>query len=378
MEVRTFPAPLFGEEIMGLTGQSDVTANGALLNDSIVKAEDQILVTGASGFIGTRVVGSLLEYGFRRVRCFTRPSSDLTKLNALIQRYGEAQIEVIQGNLTSRQDCLKATESCQVIYHLAAGTGEKSFPDAFLNSVVTTRNLLDATLEHACLKRFVSVSSFAVYTNRDKPGGRLLDESCPIEKRAELRGEAYCYAKVKQDELVIEYGKQHGVRYVILRPGAVYGPGKETISGRVGIDTFGIYLHLGGSNTIPLTYVDNCAEAIVLAGLRAGIDGETFNVVDDDLPSSRRFLRLYKENLKSFRSIYLPHFVSYLFCYLWEKYSLWSNGQLPPVFNRSRWNAEWKKSDYSNQKLKRLLDWTPRVSTSEGLARFFEGCRNAK
>ena len=346
------------------------------MNGSIVTAEDQILVTGASGFIGNRVIRSLLEYGFRIVRCFTRSSSDLTKLDALIQHYGEAQIEVIQGNLTSREDCLKATENCHVIYHLAAGTGEKSFPEAFLNSVITTRNLLDASLEHACLKRFVSVSSFAVYTNRDKPEGRLLDESCLIEERAELRGEAYCYAKVKQDQLVIEYGKQRGLRYVILRPGTVYGPGQETITGRVGIDTFGIYLHLGGSNTIPLTYVDNCAEAIVLAGMRDGIDGEIFNIVDDDLPSCRRFLRLYKRNLKSFRSIYLPHFVSYLFCYLWEKYSLWSNGQLAPVFNRRRWHAEWKRSHYSNSKLKRLLGWTPKVSTGEGLARFFESCGN--
>jgi nucleoside-diphosphate-sugar epimerase len=351
--------------------------NGCIeMREMIIDLETPVLVTGASGFVGSAVVANLLEKGFRRVRCFVRPSSDRTRINSLVRRYGSRQIEVIQGNLTSRQDCLKATENCQVVYHLAAGTGEKSFPDAFLNSVVTTRNLLDASLENACLKRFVNVSSFAVYTNRDKPEGRFLDESCLIEERAELRGEAYCYAKVKQDQLVIEYGKQRGLRYVILRPGTVYGPGQETITGRVGIDTFGIYLHLGGSNTIPLTYVDNCAEAIVLAGMRDGIDGEIFNIVDDQLPSSRQFLRLYKRNLRSFRSIYLPHFVSFLLCYLWEKYSLWSNGQLPPVFNRRRWHAEWKRSRYSNSKLKQLVGWTPKVSTREGLARFFESCGN--
>src|SRR5438874_10347596 len=57
------------------------------------------------------------------------------------------------------------------------------------------------------------------------------------------------------------------------------------------------YTTLFRSNTIPLTYVDNCADAIVLAGLKPGVDGEVFNVVDDDLPSSRRFLRLYKQNV---------------------------------------------------------------------------------
>ena len=64
----------------------------------------------------------------------------------------------------------------------------------------------------------------------------MLDESCPVESRPELRGDPYCFAKVKQDELLIEYGKNPGVPYVILRPGAVYGPGKKEITGRVGID----------------------------------------------------------------------------------------------------------------------------------------------
>ena len=115
--------------------------------------------------------------------------------------------------------------------------------------------------------------------------------------------------------------KKYGIPYVIVRPGSVYGPGKEAIPGRVGIDTFGIFMHLGGSNKIALTYVDNCAEAIVLAGIMKGIDGEVFNIVDDDLPSSRRFLSLYKRNVKRFKSIYVPHALSYFLCYLWEKYS---------------------------------------------------------
>jgi nucleoside-diphosphate-sugar epimerase len=163
---------------------------------------------------------------------------------------------------------------------------------------------------------------------------------------------------------------------VILRPGQVYGPGNEGISARVGIGTFGTFLHLGGSNTIPFTFVDNCVEAIALAGLKKGIDGEVFNVVDDDLPTSRQFLRLYKRHVKSFRSLYVPHFLSYALCYLWEKYSVWSEEQLPPAFNRRKWHAYWKKTSYCNKKLKNQVGWTPTVRTEEGLRRFFESCRN--
>jgi len=133
---------------------------------------------------------------------------------------------------------------------------------------------------------------------------------------------------------------------------------------------------LGGSNRVPFTYVDNCAEAIALAGLKRGVEGEVFNIVDDDLPSSRQFLSLYKRNVRRFKSIYLPHCISYAGCYLWERYSAWSEGQLGPVFNRRLWLCYWKKTRYSNDKLKKRLGWTPKVPMAEGLRRYFEGCRS--
>ncbi|MGC2421421.1 MAG: NAD(P)-dependent oxidoreductase [Candidatus Acidiferrales bacterium] len=350
-------------------------ANGLASRDGFITGpDDRILVTGAAGFIGPRVVRSLLDRGFRNLACFVRPSSDLGGIEAIIQRRPPgARIEVLKGNLLSREDCKAVGKDVALIYHLAAGIGEKSFPDAFLNSVVATRNLLDASLVCARLRRFVLVSSFAVYSNCYKPQGKLLDESCPIEEHPELRGEAYCFAKVKQEQIVTEYGKNHGIPYVVVRPGSVYGAAGE-ITGRVGIATFGPFLHMGGSNSIPFTYVENCAEAIVLAGLVKGAEGETFNVVDDDLPSSREFLRLYKKNAKHFNSIYVPHAVSYVFSYLWEKYSQWSEGQLPPVFNRRRWHAEWKKTRYSNEKLKTRLGWKQKVPTAEGMRRYVEAC----
>ena len=341
----------------------------------IIGRRDLILVTGATGFIGSKLVENLLDRGFSNLRCFLRPSSNSKRLEAVARRHHGAHVEVVTGNLLSRDDCQAATKDARVIFHLAAGTGEKSFPDAFMNSVVTTRNLLEACLRRQSLRRFVNISSFAVYSNTGKPRRRQLDEACPLEEHPELRGEAYCFAKVRQEQIVTEYCLKSSIPYVIVRPGQVYGPGKHILTGRVGIDTFGVFLHLSGSNTIPLTYLDNCAEAIALAGLQEGVDNQVFNVVDDDLPSSRQFLGLYKKNVKQFRSFYVPHIVSYALCYLWEKYSAWSKGQLPPAFNRRRWNAYWKKTEYSNERLKTRVGWAPKVPTAEGLRRYFEACR---
>ena len=341
----------------------------------LITSNDQILVTGAAGFIGFHVVGSLFERGFRNLVCFGRPSGKLDRLKEIANHYPDAHMQLITGNLLSRRDCEAASKEAKLIIHLAAGTGEKSFPDAFMNSVLTTRNLLDASVQSGGLRRFVLVSSFSVYTNCGKPHGRLLEESCPIEEHGDLRGEAYCFAKYKQEQLLAEYSKNFGVPYVVVRPGSVYGEEKQAIVGRVGIDTFGLFLHMGGPNTIPFTYVDNCADAIALAGLVRDIDGEIFNIVDDDLPSSRQFLRWYKKNVKAFNSIYVPHAVSYALCYFWEMYHQWSEGQLPPAFNRRRWHAYWKRTRYSNEKLKSRLGWTPKVSTAEGMRRFFQSCR---
>ena len=355
------------------TGMQQRPEQGTLL----VGPGDRILITGSAGFIGSHVVQNLINRGFKNLVCFVRPSSELGALDAIMRnRPDGTTVEIVKGNLLSREDCEAACRGVTGIFHVAAGIGEKSFPDAYMNSVVATRNLLEASLNCAQLQRFVLVSSFTVYTNRQKR--RLLDESCPVDQEPELRGEAYCYAKVRQEQIVAEHGEKHGVPYVIIRPGSVYGPRNAEFTGRVGIGTFGLFFHLGGSNTIPFTYVDNCADAVVLAGLVRGIDGEVFNVVDDDLPSSCAFLRQYKASVKRFRSIYLPHPVSYALCYLWEKYSRWSYGQLPPIFNRSRWHADWKKTRYSNQKLKAKLGWVPQVSTQEGLCRYFAACAQSE
>ncbi len=342
--------------------------------DFIIAPDDRILITGAGGFIGSRVVQHLLDQGFRNLVCFGRPAGKLAGIAGDL-RYDAAvqRVDVVKGNLLSRQDCEAACADVKVVLHLAAGTGEKSFPDAVMNSVVTTRNLLEACLRHASLKRFVLVSSFAVYTNQQRSS--RLDESSPVEEHSEMRGDAYCYAKSKQEELLREYGKQHDIPYAIVRPGSVYGPGRPQITGRVGLSTFGLFLHLGGSNAVPFTYVDNCASAIALAGLVKGADGEVFNVVDDEIPSSRRFLRVYKANIRNFRSLYIPHAVSYMLCYLWERYSARSQGQLPPAFNRSHWYSQWRKTRYSNDKIKRKLGWRQVVPTEEALQKYVAACR---
>ncbi len=106
---------------------------GSAPSDSfIIGPDDRILVTGATGFIGSRVVESLVDRGFRNVVCFARPSSDLSKLEAGIKRptardahrSASRQSPLSRGLRSGKQGSIRHLS-------LAAGTGEKSFPDAF-------------------------------------------------------------------------------------------------------------------------------------------------------------------------------------------------------------------------------------------------------
>ena len=343
--------------------------NPALDSKCMISSDAPILITGSSGFIGAKVVEVLLEYGFSNLRCLVRPSSQLGRLEKTINQFDAGKnVQLIKGDLLARDDCQRAADGVSIIYHLAAGF-DKSFAGAFMSSALGTRNLIDAFLKLGKPNRFVNISSFAVYSTLTLKRGAILDEECPLEDFPQERYDAYGFGKLKQEEVVREYGSRFGLPYVILRPGYVFGPGKRELNGRVGVNTFGFFIQVNGSNLLPLSFVDNCAEAIVLAGLKLGIEGETFNVVDDELLSGREFFKAYSKKVNSF-SVRIPYAVAYVLCSLWEKYSKWSKGQLPPAFNRRRCAAEWKSCRYSNEKIRKRLDWKPRVLSRPSFGRF--------
>src|SRR5206468_10606656 len=131
------------------------------------------------------------------LRCLVRPSSYLGRLKAVSATFDDrSNIELVTGDLLSRDDCQNATEGISIIYHRAAGM-EKSFAGAFMNSALATRNLMDAFLQFVKPKRFVNVSSFAVYSNLSLKFNSLLDETCPLETAPQERFDAYGFGKLK-------------------------------------------------------------------------------------------------------------------------------------------------------------------------------------
>lgn len=330
----------------------------------------KILVTGSSGFLGYHIVKRLLERGERDIVCLVRQLNKTEKLKALADNYPDAKIEFFQGNLISKDDARKVVNNIDIIYHCAASL-KGAVSDMFLNTVVASKNLLDAIVNNGVnIKRIVLISSFSVYGVTDLPKNSVITENTPLEKNP-VKRDAYSYTKLKQEMLFWEYYKKYKIPLVIVRPGVIYGPGGVAISTRVGIKLFGLFLHLGNGNLLPLTYVENCADAVILAGQVPDIEGEVFNIVDDDLPTSKEYLRMYKKYVKNIRSISIPYWMFYLFSILVEKYHKYSKGQLPDIFTPYKTASFWKGNRFDNSKIKQILGWSPLIPTKKCLEQTF-------
>lgn len=330
------------------------------------------LVTGSTGFLGTSLVARLLEREGADLRCLVRQGSDRSRLDALAAKHPKAKVDRFVGSLASADAAAKAVEGVDVIYHVAAAMGGAP-ADLFLNTVVSTKHLFDAVLRTSrpgARPRVVLVSSFGVYGVADLPRGALVDESTPLEPHPERR-DPYSQAKLRQEKLCWAYHERDGVPLTVARPGVIYGPRGSAFSGRVGLNLFGVFLHLGGDNALPLTFVDNCAEAIALLGERPEAAGQAYNVVDDDLIDCGRYLRLYKQNVKPLPSVSLPYPLTVALSHAVARYHRFSQGQLPAIFTPYKTATSWKGNRFTNAKLK-ALGWRQPVSTEEGLRRTFD------
>jgi nucleoside-diphosphate-sugar epimerase len=334
----------------------------------------KILVTGAGGFLGVHVVERLAAHGYRDIRCFLRSPDKSARLDAIAARYPNAKLEYVFGNLTSKADCARAVEGVELVFHLAAAK-KGAAADMFVNSVVGARNLLDAIGTRKPM-RIVLVSSFSVYGVAGLGRGAMVDESTPLEPSPGKR-DAYSQTKLRQEQLLRDYAEKLGFELVILRPGVIYGPGGDHFSARVGLSLFGVFLHLGGRNLLPLTYVENCAEAVVVAGMAPQAAGQAYNVHDDDLITSRRYLRLYKRNVEKIRSLWMPYFTLRMISRLVEKYHHWSKGQLPAVFTPYQTASTWGGNHFRNDRLK-SIGWKQLIPTETGLRCTFEAFRAEK
>jgi nucleoside-diphosphate-sugar epimerase len=338
----------------------------------------KVLLTGAAGFLGQKIAQSLLQQGVTDLRLHVRRQPPTGLLEKLRADYPNANIDWAAANLLAQGSLGPMLEGVDCLIHAAAGM-RGAAADMFANTVQGSRNLLEAVEEH-CVKRVVLISSFSVYRTIDLAVNAVHDERLPIEAVGIDKG-AYAYAKTRQEQLMQSWREKcaknastnedgyTGFELVILRPGVIYGPGGGAFSSRVGLRAMGFFFNLGGPALLPLTYVDNCADAVAVAALKAP-DGAAFNVVDDDLPTCTEYLSQYRKEVERLRVLRLPYKLFEWSSGWLQRYHRKSKGQLPAVFTPYVVGSMYRPLKYSNAALKGI-GWVPRVRTSEGLGNTF-------
>ena len=320
----------------------------------------RVLVTGANGFLGRHVVSRLLSRDdpSLKVRCLVRKGSSLNGLDA-------GRVEIVRGSLNENRDIEAALVDVDVLVHLAASMGGSPM-GMFIETVVSTEKLVSIANQSPTLKRTVFCSSFSVYGASQLSAGAVFDESCPLEPQPHKR-DAYAWCKYYQEKWMREHS---AVPVAIIRPGVIYGEDKGLLSPRLGMQLPGlpVFLKIGGRARVPLTHVENCAEAIVLAALKEGLGTEAFNIVDDESPTQKAYLKRYQALFGPIRNMLpLPYPLFLLACFCFERLHLISKGNFPGIFTPYKAKSMYRRFSYSNRKAKDLLGWQPVVSLEEGL-----------
>jgi len=252
----------------------------------------KVLVTGGTGFIGSRLAERLLidEEAEVRVMVHNWPKA------AWVSRLG---VDLVKGDITSYEDVEKAVEGCEIVFHCVGVGGTRE--QAMKINVQGTENVLKACKKHN-VKRVVYLSSVVVH-------GDKITDGMTAEAPLISYGETYADAKIEAEKLFHDYTKKEGLNGSVVRPTYVWGPLSEWYSveyiKQMKKDTF--YLVDNGKGSFNGVYVDNVVDLTLICGIHPKAVGESFLITDDEQMIWKDFFSYYAEMLNldidSFQSI---------------------------------------------------------------------------
>jgi len=322
----------------------------------------RVLVTGASGFLGRRVVEELLRRG-HEPRALVRAATDTSGL-------WNGRVEVVRGDVRVPATLRDVARGADAVIHLAGAiTGD---PDQdFTTAVVGTEQLI-AAVDGTPVRRIVVASSITVYDWSAAHG--TVTEDTPTVMDPWPRG-GYTVAKLWQERVARRGAEAAGVELTILRPGFIWGPGREQVAG-VGLSVGLVYLVVTGRHRLPLTHVDNCADCFVTALEDPRAAGRVFNIVDGRGTGPWRYAGIYlRGTARSGVRLPVPYPVVRSAARLAStiaRHVFAHGGRLPSVLDPPRAEARFKPVRWTAAGLERELGWRPRVGFAEAVRRTYD------
>ena len=319
----------------------------------------QVLVTGASGFIGTHTVRRFTEAG-HRVRALVRPTSDLSGLAGLA-------IEQADGDLSGR-GLGEACAGVEAVVHLGGLTTARSTAELQRVNGEGTRLLAEAAVA-AGVRRFLYVSSLAAHG--PSPTGAPRDPAAPCRPVS-----AYGESKAEGEEGALAFTDRMAVQ--ILRPPVVYGPRDRGLYPFFRMARWRLIPVMGsGHNRLSLIYVEDLTAALA-ALLQAGPGASYLHIADGEGPYTwRQMIAALGAALDhSVMAVPVPEAGLTAASLLAEGVASVS-GRLP-LLNRSK-VSEMKQRAWvaDSAALSAACGWQPHIALAEGMQRTVAWYRQA-
>lgn len=244
----------------------------------------KVLVTGAAGLLGSHVAELSLERG-HVVRVMVRPNENVSWL-------AQRGVEVCQGDLTDRSFLEAAVDGIDYALHCAARTGPWGNESEYERVNVYGPKLLVEVAMAAGVRRIVHVSSITVH-GIDIHG--TADEEAPLQGGTD----PYSKTKVAGERVLQQLIRDKGAPVTIVRPGLIYGPRDSNSFGRFVrlIEKGKMVLFGSGNNHLPLIYVRDVAEGILLASEAEQAVGRAYLLVNDDPVTQRDYFNAIAKEL---------------------------------------------------------------------------------
>jgi len=302
-----------------------------------------VLVTGAGGFIGSRLIEKLTING-KKVRAFVRYTSRAEiGLLKLLPPEILGKVEIIRGDLRDNSAVEQAAKGVDTIFHLGALI---SIPYSYVHPVETVQTNVLGTMNilEACRKTGAKL----VHTSTSEVYGTAL--RVPIDEEHPLQGQSpYSASKIGADKLVESYFRSFDVPAITIRPFNTYGPGQ---SNRAVIPTIitqalsGDIVRLGNLEAVrDFTYLDDTVDGFLLAGQAEVWDGETYNLGTGEEISIGAIAELIFKIMEKQPDIQLDA------------------KRLRPE------KSEVMRLISDNQKARKAFKWRPKIGMEEGLRR---------
>jgi len=276
-------------------------------------------------------------------------------------------LECIRADLRTAGNLQRACTGVGVVVHLAA---KLRGDDALMISTAAdgTRRLLDAMVATG-VPRLVLASSLSVYDW--SAAGPVLNEETALEPRPEFR-DAYTTAKLLQERIARARCAQSGIQLAVLRPGVIWGPGREyapTIGQRLGP----FHVLVAPGRQLPIVHVDNCADAFAVA---ADVRKEgTFNVVDHPDVTVRQFVTDHLRRSRRFGlaipAAYRPFLAVLTLIHRFVPDAM--KAMFPGFAGPARFAARYKPVRIDGDRFREAFDWTPPLSYEACLERTYGG-----